>query len=64
MNARGRPRIPTPDVQKDSCTTDKENGKQNTSVNGFVQSGLHPSDIPVVQVIKSASTAYEILPVH
>ncbi|XP_050529530.1 bestrophin-4 isoform X2 [Daktulosphaira vitifoliae] len=53
MNARGRPRIPTPDVQKDNYITDKENTKQNASVNGSVQSGLHPSDIPVVQVVLS-----------
>lgn len=50
MNARGRPRIPTPDVQKDG-TIDKDN-KQNISVNGTVQPGTYPSDIPaVVQVI-------------
>lgn len=50
MNARGRPRIPTPDVQKDGAI-DKDN-KQNISVNGTIQPGTYPSDIPaVVQVI-------------
>lgn len=48
MNARGRPRIPTPDVQKDGVV-DKDN-KQNISVNGSVQSGTYSSDVPVVQV--------------
>lgn len=48
MNARVRPRIPTPDVQKDGAI-DKDI-KQNISANGSVQSGTYPSDIPVVQV--------------
>lgn len=49
MNARGRPRIPTPDVQKDG-TIDKDN-KQNMSVNGSIPPGTYPSDLPaVVQV--------------
>ncbi|KAF0773014.1 bestrophin-4 isoform X2 [Aphis craccivora] len=52
MNARGRPRIPTPDVQKDG-TIDKDN-KQNMSVNGSTQPGTYPSDLPaVVQVVLS-----------
>lgn len=49
MNARGRPRIPTPDVQKDGII-DKDN-KQNVSVNGSVQSGTYSTDVPVVQVM-------------
>lgn len=50
MNARGRPRIPTPDVQKDGAI-DKDN-KQNISTNGTVQPGTYPPDIPaVVQVM-------------
>jgi hypothetical protein len=50
MNARGRPRIPTPDVQKDGVI-DKDN-KQNISSNGTVQPGTYPPDIPaVVQVV-------------
>ncbi|XP_050442903.1 bestrophin-4 isoform X2 [Adelges cooleyi] len=54
MNARGRPRIPTPDVQKDGCVADKDsNVKQNSSVNGSVQPGQYSSDIPVVQVVLS-----------
>lgn len=48
MNARGRPRIPTPDVQKDGVV-DKDS-KQNMPVNGSVQPGTYPSDIPIVQV--------------
>ncbi|XP_025406008.1 uncharacterized protein LOC112680194 isoform X3 [Sipha flava] len=52
MNARGRPRIPTPDVQKDGVI-DKDN-KQNISSNGTVQPGTYPPDIPaVVQVLLS-----------
>lgn len=50
MNARGRPRIPTPDVQKDGVV-DKDNKQNNISVNGSVQLGTYPPDIPVVQVI-------------
>lgn len=49
MNARGRPRIPTPDVQKDGVV-DKDN-KQNMSINGSVPPGTYTSDLPaVVQV--------------
>lgn len=50
MNARGRPRIPTPDVQKDGAI-DKDN-KQNISVNGTIQPGTYSSDTPVIQVIR------------
>lgn len=50
MNARGRPRIPTPDVQKDGVI-DKDN-KQNISINGAVQPGTYPSDTPVIQVMR------------
>lgn len=49
MNTRGRPRIPTPDVQKDGAV-DKDN-KQNMSANGSVQPGTYPSDAPAIQVI-------------
>lgn len=50
MNARGRPRIPTPDVQKDGVI-DKDS-KQNISGNGTIQPGTYPPDIPaVVQVV-------------
>ncbi|XP_060876595.1 bestrophin-4 isoform X1 [Metopolophium dirhodum] len=52
MNARGRPRIPTPDVQKDGIV-DKDN-KQNMSINGSIPPGTYPSDLPaVVQVVLS-----------
>uniref|UniRef100_A0A2H8TKV0 Bestrophin homolog n=1 Tax=Melanaphis sacchari TaxID=742174 RepID=A0A2H8TKV0_9HEMI len=57
MNARGRPRIPTPDVQKDSAV-DKDN-KQSISVNGSTQPGTYSSDLPTVVQVQYTISFYK-----